>query len=50
VTSILLKLVPNNAGIPLNEESEESGGSNGTTVSAVSTVDTNVSDTYFVSL
>jgi len=42
VTSRSLKLVPNNAGIPLNEESEESGDRDGTTASAVSTVDTNL--------
>jgi len=41
VVSRLLKLVPNDAGIPLNEEGDESGGSDDTTASAVSTVDTN---------
>jgi len=41
VTSRLLKLVPNNVCMPLNEEGKDSGGSNGTTTSAVSTVDTN---------
>ena len=40
VTSKSLKLVPNDAGIPLNEESECSGS---TTVSAVFTADTTVS-------
>jgi len=50
VASRLLKLVPNDAGIPLNEEGDESGGSDDTTASAVSTVDTSVSETYFVSL
>jgi len=41
VTSRSLEIVPNDAGIPLNEESEESGDNDGTTASAVSTVDTN---------
>ena len=40
VTSKSLKLIPNDAGIPLNDESECSGS---TTVSAVFTVDTTVS-------
>ena len=46
VSSRSLKLVPNDAGIPLNEESE---GSDSATVSALSTADTNVSETSFVS-
>jgi len=46
VTSRFLELVPNDAGIPLNEKSE---GSDSVTVSAVSTADTNVSETHFVS-
>ena len=46
VSSRSLKLVPNDAGIPLNEESE---GSDSATVSTVSTADTNVSETSFVS-
>jgi len=50
VTSRLLKLVPNDTGIPLNEESDKSGGSDGIMASAVSTVATNVSETYFFSL
>jgi len=41
VTSRSLKLVLNDANIPLNEESEESGVNDGTTASAISTVDTN---------
>jgi len=50
VTSRSLKLVLNDTGIPLNEEIKESGGSDGASASTVSTVDKNVSETYFVSL
>ena len=49
VTSRSLKLVLNDAGIPLNKESKESSSNSGT-VSAAPTVDTNVSETNFVSL
>ena len=47
VTSRSLKFVPNDAGIPWNEENERS---NSTTVLATPNVDTHVNETYFVSL
>ena len=49
VASRSLKLVPNDAGIPLNEESANST-SDSTTATAASTVDTRVSVSFFVSL
>ena len=49
VASRSLKLVPNDAGIPLNEESANSA-SDSTTATAASTVDTRVSVSFFVSL
>ena len=47
VASRSLKFVPNDAGIPWNEENERS---NSTMVLATPNVDTHVNETYFVSL
>ena len=49
VTSRSLMLVPNDAGIPLNKESENSN-SDSAMATAASMVDTSVSETYFVLL